>query len=124
MKAAVWDEINHVSICEKAKPVADEGHVVVKVKAVGICSTDAHMVSGKISLAKPPHVLGHEIAGEIEELGPGVNGWKKGDRVVIDTIISCGLCTACKSGRRELCHKKMEIGYKHIFDTFNACLLF
>ena len=111
MKAAVWDAINHVSICEKPKPLADEGHVVVKVRAVGVCATDVHMITGKISLAKPPHVLGHEIAGEIEEIGQGVKGWKKGDRVVIDTIISCGRCQACKKGRKELCPERMEIGY-------------
>lgn len=111
MKAAVWDAIGHVSIMEKSMPVADEGHVVVRVKAVGVCATDVHMITGKVALAKPPHVLGHEIAGEIEEIGAGVSGWKKGDRVVIDTIVSCGRCTACKSGRRELCSEKMEIGY-------------
>lgn len=111
MKAVVWDAINHVSICERPKPVADEDHVVVKVKAVGVCATDVHMISGNISLAKPPHVLGHEIAGEIEEIGHGVKGWKKGDRVVIDTIISCGRCPACKKGRKELCSERMEIGY-------------
>ena len=77
MKAAVWDAINHVSICERPMPVADEGHVVVKVRAVGVCATDIHMISGNISLAKPPHVLGHEIAGEIEDIGQGVKGWKK-----------------------------------------------
>lgn len=111
MKAAVWDAINHVTVCERPKPVADEGHVVVKVKAVGVCATDVHMISGNISLAKPPHILGHEIAGEIEEVGQGVKGWKKGDRVVIDTIISCGHCPACKRGRKELCPERMEIGY-------------
>ncbi|MBR5809562.1 MAG: alcohol dehydrogenase catalytic domain-containing protein [Clostridia bacterium] len=111
MKAAVWDAINHISICERPKPVADEGHVVVKVRAVGVCATDIHMISGNISLAKPPHVLGHEIAGEIEDIGQGVKGWKKGDRVVIDTIISCGQCPACKKGRKELCTDRMEIGY-------------
>jgi len=111
MKAALWDSINHISIVEKPMPVADEGHVVVKVKAVGVCATDVHMITGKISLATPPHVLGHEIAGVVEEIGSGVNGWKKGDRVVIDTIISCGRCKACKSGRKELCPDKQEIGY-------------
>ncbi|MBQ8249320.1 MAG: alcohol dehydrogenase catalytic domain-containing protein [Clostridia bacterium] len=111
MKAALWDSIDHISIVEKPMPVADAGHVVVKVKAVGVCATDVHMITGKVSLAKPPHVLGHEIAGEVEEVGLGVTGWKKGDRVVIDTIISCGRCKACKSGRKELCHEKQEIGY-------------
>lgn len=111
MKAAVWDKIGHVSIEDKKMPTADQGHVVVKVKAVGVCATDIHMIMGKVKLAKPPHVLGHEIAGEIEEVGAGVTGWKKGDRVVIDTIVSCGKCKACKSGRRELCPDRMEIGY-------------
>ena len=111
MKAAVWDAIGHVSVIDKPMPTADEGHVVVKVKAVGVCATDIHMITGKVTLATPPHVLGHEIAGEIAEVGQGVNGWKKGDRVVIDTIISCGRCLACKSGRKELCPERMEIGY-------------
>jgi len=111
MKAAVWDKIGHVSINEVPKPVADEGHVVVKVKAVGVCATDIHMISGHVKLATPPAILGHEIAGVIDEIGSGVHGWKKGDRVVIDTIISCGSCKACKSGRKELCSERMEIGY-------------
>ena len=101
MKAAVWDKIGHVSIMEKPMPVADDGHVVVKVKAVGVCATDIHMITGKVELATPPHVLGHEIAGEIAEIGQGVAGWNVGDRVVIDTIVSCGRCTACKSGRKK-----------------------
>lgn len=111
MKAALWDKVGHVSIVDKPIPKADEKHVVVKVKAVGVCATDIHMIMGKVELAKPPHVLGHEIAGVVEEVGVGVDGWKKGDRVVIDTIISCGRCVACKSGRRELCPEKQEIGY-------------
>ncbi len=111
MKAALWDKVGHVSIVDKPIPSADEKHVVVKVKAVGVCATDIHMIMGKVKLAKPPHVLGHEISGVVEEVGAGVDGWKKGDRVVIDTIISCGRCVACKSGRRELCPEKQEIGY-------------
>lgn len=111
MKAAVWDKIGHVSIKEVEKPTADEGHVIVKVKAVGVCATDIHMICGHVKLASPPAILGHEIAGIIEEVGSGVKGWKVGDRVVIDTIISCGRCKACKSGRRELCPERMEIGY-------------
>ena len=111
MKVAVWDAVNHVTIEERPKPVADEHHVVVRVKAVGLCATDIHMIKGNVALASPPAVLGHEIAGEIDEVGPGVQGWKKGDRVAIDTIISCGRCVACKSGRKELCSERNEIGY-------------
>ena len=92
-------------------PQAQPGGVVVRVHNVGICATDVHMITGRIALAEPPHVLGHEIAGEVWELGEGVTGWNKGDRVAIDTIVSCGRCPACKSGRRELCPNRQEIGY-------------
>ena len=111
MKAALWDKIGHISIIDTPKPQVDKDSAVVKVKAVGVCATDVHMISGNVTLAKPPHILGHEIAGVVEEVGENSRGFKKGDRIVIDTIVSCGHCLACKSGRRELCPDRQEIGY-------------
>lgn len=111
MKAALWDKIGHISIVDIPKPCADGNSAVIKVMAVGVCATDIHMINGNVTLAKPPHVLGHEIAGVVEEIGENSSGFKKGDRVVVDTIVSCGHCVACKSGRRELCQKRQEIGY-------------
>ena len=111
MKAALWDEIGHISIIDTPKPQVDKDSTVVKVMAVGVCATDVHMISGNVDLAKPPHILGHEIAGVIEEIGENNRGFKKGDRIVVDTIVSCGHCLACKSGRRELCPERQEIGY-------------
>jgi len=111
MKAALWDKIGHISIIDTPKPQADKNSAVVKVMAVGVCATDVHMICGNVTLAKPPHILGHEIAGVIEEIGENSRGFKKGDRIVVDTIVSCGHCLACKSGRRELCPERQEIGY-------------
>ena len=111
MKAALWDKIGHISTVDVPKPQSDKNSAVVKVKAVGVCATDVHMINGNVTLAKPPHVLGHEIAGVIEEIGENNRGFKKGDRIVVDTIVSCGHCLACKSGRRELCPDRQEIGY-------------
>ena len=111
MKAALWDKIGHISIIDTPKPQVDKDSAVVKVKAVGVCATDVHMISGNVTLAKPPHILGHEIAGVVEEVGENSRGFKKGDRIVVDTIVSCGHCLACKSGRRELCPDRQEIGY-------------
>ena len=111
MKAALWDKIGHISIIDTQKPTADKNSAVIKVKAVGVCATDVHMINGNVTLAKPPHILGHEIAGVIEEIGENSRGFKKGDRIVVDTIVSCGHCIACKSGRRELCPERQEIGY-------------
>ena len=111
MKAALWDKIGHISIIDTPKPTSEDGFAVVKVMAVGVCATDVHMINGNVTLAKPPHILGHEIAGVIDEVGKNSAGWKKGDRIVVDTIVSCGHCLACKSGRRELCPDRQEIGY-------------
>lgn len=111
MKAAVWKEINKVEVCEVPDPKVQKDGVIVKVHGVGVCATDVHMIAGNVTLAKPPHILGHEIAGEIIEIGENVTGWKIGDRVVVDTIVSCGHCKACKMGRRELCSQREEIGY-------------
>ena len=111
MKAALWDKIGHISIVDVPKPVVDKDSAVVKVMAVGVCATDVHMINGNVDLAKPPHILGHEIAGVVEDIGENDRGFKKGDRIVVDTIVSCGHCPACKSGRRELCPKRQEIGY-------------
>ena len=111
MKAALWDKIGHISIIDAPKPVAEKGFAVVKVMAVGVCATDVHMINGNVALAKPPHILGHEIAGVIDDIDERDGVWKKGDRIVIDTIVSCGHCLACKSGRRELCSERQEVGY-------------
>lgn len=105
-------EINdYFSIIEKPKPTVTDDFAVVKVMAVGVCATDVHMINGNVTLAKPPHILGHEIAGTVDEIEGNSRGFKKGDRVVIDTVVSCGHCLACKSGRRELCPERQEIGY-------------
>ena len=111
MKAALWDKIGHISIVDVPKPQVDKDSAIVKVMAVGVCATDVHMINGDVDLAKPPHILGHEIAGVIEDIGENSRGFEKGDRIVVDTIVSCGHCPACKSGRRELCPERQEIGY-------------
>lgn len=110
MKAAVWTGINKIEIQEVPKPTPKEGEVLVKVKAAGVCATDAHIVRGSFKHATPPTILGHEIAGIVEELGERTSA-KVGERVIINTIISCGKCVWCKSGRNEMCPNGAEIGY-------------
>lgn len=111
MKAAVWTDINKIEIREVMTPVPRAGEVLVKVKAAGVCATDAHIISGSFAHATPPHILGHEICGEVAVLGEGVTDTKVGDRVIINTIISCGKCEYCRSGRNEMCLQGSEIGY-------------
>ncbi|MBR2453087.1 MAG: alcohol dehydrogenase catalytic domain-containing protein [Clostridia bacterium] len=111
MKAAVWTDINKFEIKEVPTPTPKEGEVLVKVKAAGVCATDAHISTGAFPHATPPHILGHEIAGEVFALGERVTDAKVGDRVIINTVVSCGKCVWCKSGRNEMCPHGSEIGY-------------
>ena len=111
MKAAVWTDIHKIEIREVPTPVPGKGEVLVKVKAAGVCATDAHIISGSFAHATPPCILGHEICGEVAVLGEGVEDAKVGDRVIINTIISCGKCEYCKSGRNAMCLSGSEIGY-------------
>ena len=74
-------------------PIPGAGEVRLKVLACGFCHTDLHYLDHGVATAKPPPiVLGHEISGEVEALGPGVQGVNVGDRVLVPAVLPCGLC--------------------------------
>jgi len=78
------------------------GEILIKIRASGVCTTDRRIFSGEIRVPTP--VLGgHEIAGEIVELGPGVKGLSVGERVSVDSINRCGSCYFCRRGLDNLC---------------------
>jgi len=83
---------------------------LVRVKAVGICGTDIHILKGALPSARPPMVLGHEIAGVIASVGKNVTRVSVGDRVTVDAVIGCGVCDLCKLGRIQFCAKGFECG--------------
>ncbi|MEM2983642.1 MAG: zinc-binding dehydrogenase [Candidatus Jordarchaeaceae archaeon] len=100
-----------LTIEELPIPKIGAGEVLIKVKACGICGTDVHIArDGTIPPAKTPITLGHEIAGEIAEIGEGVEGWKIGDKVLVISSITCGACYACRSGREALCVNAQILG--------------
>jgi succinate semialdehyde reductase (NADPH) len=84
----------------RPRPLA--GEVLVRVAACGVCHTDLHVMKGEVAFPTPC-VLGHEISGVVEEVGPGVAGVAAGDRVVAAFIMPCGSCRHCVRGRDELC---------------------
>lgn len=85
--------------------------VLVKVKAAGICHSDAHYRKG-ISPVKPvPLTLGHEVAGIIEKVGTNVTNLKPGDRVCLHYNLSCGDCYHCTTGNDQFCEKVLMIGH-------------
>lgn len=110
MKAAVWTDYGKIEIKEVPKPVIGENEVLIKVRAAGVCKTDLHVYTGQFAYGKPPHILGHEICGEIAEIGEKVKGVEIGQRVLVETSVGCGICEACRRGDRHLCATREEIG--------------
>lgn len=110
MKAAVWTDYHKIEIQEVPVPEIGPVEVLIKVHSAGVCATDLEVVTGRFRYGKPPHILGHEIAGEIVAVGSGVKTRKVGERVVIETSIGCGVCRECRSGNRHLCSQMEEIG--------------
>ena len=76
--------------------------------ASGVCHSDWHVVKGEWTDAPKPLVLGHEGAGIVQQIGPGVKKVKPGDHVILSWMPSCGLCEACQIGRPSVCYNFAE----------------
>lgn len=112
MKAWVWEGRDEIRLdAGYPDPAARPGWVVLKVRAAGVCSTDVSIIRGRFGAWKAPGVLGHEICGEVVELGAGARGVKVGDRVVVETSVGCGACAKCRTGNKHLCREAGEIGF-------------
>lgn len=102
MKALVFHGPNAISIEEVPIPRPQHGEAVIRVTLTTICGTDVHILKGEYPV-KPGLIIGHEAVGVIHELGPGVTGYEKGDRVLVGAITPCGQCDACLSGDLSQC---------------------
>lgn len=92
-------------------PTPAEGEVLLAVKACGLNQVDLLTRAGQTPAPVPlPHISGTEVAGEIVAVGPGVTGWKPGDRVVVDPILHCGQCAACRVGNTNMCRHSRVFG--------------
>jgi L-iditol 2-dehydrogenase len=100
----------NVVVRDIPEPVAGLGQVKLRVRAAGLCGTDIHIDKDEFR-SWPPVVLGHEVAGEIAELGEGVTGLSLGQRVTTETYFStCGACRYCRGGHANLCLSRRSIG--------------
>lgn len=88
------------------------GELLVRVAAAGVCHTDLHLVDGHLGSDRFPIVPGHEGAGIVEALGPGVDGPAPGDAVAFCFVPACRACRACKAGRFNLCEIAAEHAWK------------
>lgn len=110
MKAVVWKGLYDLEYCEVPEPSVKPGWVKIKVQAVGLCATEVHIIAGRFEAGTPPHILGHEVCGDIIEVGEGCDASLIGKRVVVETYVGCGECEFCKTNRKHLCSAG-EIGY-------------
>ena len=112
MKAAVFLAPSHIELQEVEVPQIGPGEVLVRVRAAGICGTDARIFKGSKKIPAP-RIIGHEFAGEIHGVGNAVEEWRPGDRVTVQPIIACGKCYCCLRGRSNICLTRPTIGYEY-----------
>ena len=103
MKALVYTGVETLEYRDVPMPTAEAGQSLIRVKASGICGSDMHAFLGHDERRPAPLILGHEAAGVV------VGGPTAGRRVTVNPLVTCGTCDACKSGRTNLCGKRMII---------------
>ena len=97
MKAFVYLGPNQKAVEDRPMPkIAAASDVIVKMTKTTICGTDLHILKGDVASCKPGRILGHEGIGIVEEAGPAVTAFKKGDKVLISCVTACGKCTYCR----------------------------
>ncbi len=107
MKAIVYTAPHTIEVQDVPKPVPTEGQVLVRINTVGICGGDIGIYKGTHPRAKAPLVLGHEFCGTVEEDGKTL---KKGDKVTVNPIVSCGNCQPCNTGNQHVCNTLRLVG--------------
>jgi threonine dehydrogenase-like Zn-dependent dehydrogenase len=117
MRAAVLTAPGECSVREVPAPVAVAGEVVVDVERVGVCGTDVEFFTGEMAYlhqghARFPMRLGHEWAGTVSAVGPGVDPAWVGRRVTGDTMLGDGTCRRCRRGHQHVCAQRQEIGIR------------
>src|SRR4051812_44976329 len=84
--------------------------VLIRIRAAGICHSDAHYRAGVSSVRSLPITLGHEVAGVVERTGAEVKNVKVGDRVCVHYLVTCGKCVFCRAGTEQFCAGVEMIG--------------
>lgn len=114
MRALVLDSArSRPEVRDVPEPTAPEGGVVVRVVATGLCRSDWHAWAGHDDGVAFPHVPGHELAGEIVEVGPDVRDWQVGDRVTVPFVAGCGTCEWCLAGDAQVCPDQEQPGFTY-----------
>jgi (R,R)-butanediol dehydrogenase / meso-butanediol dehydrogenase / diacetyl reductase len=109
MKAGTYVSPKQVEMTEREIPIPKADEALIKVSYGGICGTDMMIYHGLHPRAEAPLILGHEFSGVVEQVGENQQV-KKGDKVAVEPLLSCGKCAACRNGQMHVCAKLRYIG--------------
>lgn len=109
MRAAVLYGPGDVRVEERAAPCPAAGEVLIRIRACGVCGTDAALYRGEYP-AEVPVIIGHEFSGVVAGLGPETRGFRVGDRVTVDPNVVCHACDYCRGGLEHLCERVRSMG--------------
>ncbi|MQY58873.1 MAG: alcohol dehydrogenase catalytic domain-containing protein [Clostridia bacterium] len=113
MKAAVLKGIENLEMEDISRPTPSPQEILIKVKACSICGTDIRVYHHGHKHMRFPRITGHELSGEIVEIGKRVEGHKLGEKVAIAPAIPCGRCHYCRRGMQSMCINLTAIGYHY-----------
>jgi len=113
MKAAVLKGIENLDIEDLPPPTPSPDEILIKVRACSICGTDVRVYHHGHKHMRFPRITGHELSGEIVEVGKKVTNHKTGERVAIAPAIPCGRCYYCRRGVQSMCINLTAIGYHY-----------
>ncbi len=118
MKAVYVVGTEKTEVREIEKPIIKSDEVLIKAKTVGVCGSDLHLFKGTHPFRHAPAILGHEIAGDVVEVGSDVTKFKVGDRVTVEPQVGCHHCEMCDKGYISLCKDKAVPGTPKWIGTF------
>jgi len=112
VKVAKFYAPGDIRLEDVPEPEVSPGTVKIRVRNCSTCGTDVKISRSGHPNMTPPQIMGHEIAGEITEIGDGVDGWTVGDRVQVIAAIPDGTCVECLAGHPTVCENQLSMGYQ------------
>jgi L-iditol 2-dehydrogenase len=112
VKAAKFYAPGDIRLEQVAEPDVAPGEIKIRVRACSMCGTDVKISRSGHPNMSAPQVMGHEIAGEIVDVGAGIEGWAVGDRVQVIAAIPDGTCEECLAGHQAICPNQVSMGYQ------------